>query len=126
MQVGSITPNPIISPPVQQNRRAQDFQAIAQALQSGDLPGAEQGFAQFKKDFHAAHGRNLGQTNVPSAIQDDFRALQAAFDSGDLSSAQGAFQKLKDDFQQGPHPQPTVSDSIAAMAGSGSKVNVVA
>ena len=38
--------------PYQRTHRQQDFAAVGQALQAGDLAGAQQAFAQLQATFH--------------------------------------------------------------------------
>ena len=85
-------------------QRAQDFNALQSALQSGDLSGAQQAFAAFQKDMPAsAQAAQTAQTNSASTPNSqgakDFQALQSALGSGDLSGAQQAFASLQKDLQ---------------------------
>ena len=51
------------------SQRGVDFQALAQALQSGDLTGAQKAFASLQQDMRGAHGhhhhRSSGATQGP-------------------------------------------------------------
>ena len=106
------------------------MQALQQALNSGDLAGAQQAFAQFKQDFHAAHdGHSLYQTGVSDTLKQDLQQLQTALKSGDLAGAQQAFAQFKSDFksQQAPPKEPPVSaDGDRDSAQSSGSINVLA
>ncbi len=98
MSIGPVTANQIPSSTFRPER--QDMQALQQALRSGDLAGAQQAFAQFKQDFHAAHdGHALYQTGVSDMLKQDLQQLQTALKSGDLTGAQQAFAQFKSDFK---------------------------
>ena len=100
MSIGAIGTNFAIQPSSPQRQERQDMQALEKALNSGDVAGAQQAFAQFKQDFHGAHhGQALYQTDVPDTLKQDLQGLQSALKSGDLSSAQQAFAQFKSDFQ---------------------------
>jgi TolA-binding protein len=130
MSIGAVTPN-IASNGNHLRPERQDLQQVQKALNSGDLAGAQQAFAQFKQDFHAAHnGRALFQTGVSDTLKQDLETLQSALKSGDLAGAQQAFTQFKADFkaQQGPPKEPPVSaqsDSNGSGASNGS-INVLA
>jgi hypothetical protein len=87
------------------NQRAQDFQSLRSALQSGDLPGAQQAFANLQKNMQSSSqtaspaNSTPSQTTPSSTVGKDFQALQSALQSGDLSGAQTAFATLKQDLQ---------------------------
>lgn len=125
MSIGPVTPNLVKSSNFRPER--QDMQALQQALRSGDLAGAQQAFAQFKQDFHAAHdGNALYQTGVSDTLKRDLQQLQTALKSGDLAGAQQAFAQFKSDFksQQGVVKEPPMSVSDGAKPTGG--VNVLA
>jgi TolA-binding protein len=130
MTIGAVTPN-VASNGNHLRPERQDLQQLQQALSSGDLAGAQQAFAQFKQDFHAAHnGRALFQTGVSDTLKQDLQTLQSALKSGDLAGAQQAFTQFKSDFkaQQGPPKEPPVSaqsDSNGRGASNGG-INVLA
>ena len=83
-----------------QQRRA-DFQQLAQALQSGDLSGAQQAFAALQQA--GSSSGTQGQGSPPSGqnnpLASDLSTLGQALQSGDLSSAQKAFATLQQDMQ---------------------------
>ena len=95
MTVGSVSPN---NPYVQSaqtgqasafKQRRQDFEALAQALSSVDLSGAQSAFSALQQDFKKVGQAQSGQQTGASG-QDNFQtALQAlgqALSSGDLSA----------------------------------------
>jgi hypothetical protein len=79
----------------------QAFQAVGQALQSGDLAGAQQAFAALQKDAPKSGGaQGNGQgPNSTNPTATDFQNLSQALQSGDLSAAQAAYAKLQTDQQ---------------------------
>lgn len=127
--------------------RKNDFQALASALNSGDLSGAQNAFAALQKDLPpgqqagATGGQNDNSKNNPVAT--DFQNLSQALSSGDLSSAQSAFAKLQQDMQamQGghrghhhhhgggaiapqPQPQPDNTSTGASSSSGDAAINV--
>lgn len=129
MSIGAVTPN-LATSGSQMRPERQDMQALQQALSSGDLAGAQQAFAQFKQDFHAAHdGHALFQTGVSDTLKQDLQQLQTALKSGDLAGAQQAFAQFKSDFksQQAPPKEPPVStDGDSDSTQSTGSINVLA
>ena len=84
-------------------QRRQDFNNLAQALQSGDLSGAQQAFSDLQQ-LRQSSSSNLSSATQPSnqstnVIAQDFTALGDALKSGDLSQAQSAFAKLGQDLK---------------------------
>ena len=71
-------------------QRRQDFQQIAQSLQSGDLSGAQKAFDDFEK---------LTPNAAKGPLSNDFKALGSALQTGDLGAAQQAFSQLQDDIK---------------------------
>jgi len=128
MSIGAVTPN-FVAGGSQLRPERQDMQALQQALNSGDLAGAQQAFEQFKEDFHTAHhGRALHQTGVSDTLKQDLQQLQSALKSGDLAGAQQAFAQFKSDFKsQQPRVQPQQGESgdNSSVLSTGS-VNVMA
>jgi len=122
MTVSSVSSSPYqTNAPTPWQQRAQDFKALANALQSGDLTGAQQAFAALQKD-------QPGSTSTTSAsgqnsqASNDFQSLQNALQSGDLSGAQQAFASLKQDLQgahRGHHHHHHRSTQNTSSGGSG-------
>src|SRR5215831_12323278 len=131
-------------------QRQQDFQSLADALQAGNLPGAQQAFAALQKDRTAGQGHNVSggsgnqQAPAASALKTDFDALQSAVQSGDLSGAQKALTTFQQDLQhvgqgQGYHrhhhphggggesaPQQTIADFVSGLYGGNSSTTASA
>jgi hypothetical protein len=102
--------------------RTSDLKQLSQALQSGDLAGAQQDFSAIQ---------NLGQ-NGPFASgnafalsnrQQDFNAIGQALQSGDLTGAQQALAQLQSTFQGNKavtDPGPAVIINISEQAAASS------
>lgn len=96
-------------------QRKQDFDALASALQSGDLAGAQKAFATLQQDTQAMGQAQRGQGSNSSAVsqsgatsmKDLMNQLKQALSSGDLQGAQQAFASLQQNMQanqsQGHH-----------------------
>lgn len=111
-------------------QRGSDLQQLGQALQSGDLAGAQ-------KEFSAI--QSLGQSGPfasgdafkSSQREQDFAAIGQALQSGDLAGAQQAFAQLQSTFhhqsQQSSEPQPavvvTLSESSPASSAAASSAS---
>src|SRR5438093_8206662 len=85
-------------------QRQQDFQSLADALQAGNLPGAQQAFAALQQDrSSSAPGASVTgtpQAGQSSPIRQDIQALQSALQSNDLAGAQKALTTFQQDLQQ--------------------------
>lgn len=104
MSISSISSNAGVpqgwQSPFQQARR--DFGQLAQALQAGDLAGAQKAYA----DLQSLQQNNQSGTNSAASanssadpIQNDFQALGQALASGDLTQAQTDFAQLQNDVK---------------------------
>ncbi|MGA3115010.1 MAG: hypothetical protein ABSF90_11340 [Syntrophobacteraceae bacterium] len=85
-----------------------DFNQLGQALQSGDLAGAQSAFATLQQDIQNASQSQSGQQ------QSNWSALANALQSGDLAGAQKAFAALQTNHHHHHHSggsQGTGSDS---------------
>lgn len=81
-----------------------DFQQLAQALQSGNLGGAQQAFSGLDQLLSASSsGQNNAQANQQGSrnnpLRTDLSAVGLALKSGDLVGAQKAFAQLQADIQ---------------------------
>ena len=80
-----------------------DFQALGNALKSGDVSSAQDAFTKLQKDApwiaNALNGQN-GQNTSSNTASDNLASLASALQSGDLSGAQKAFTALQ---QAAPH-----------------------
>src|SRR5580692_10842025 len=111
-------------------QRGGDLQQLGQALQSGDLAGAQQEFSAIQ---------SLGQSG-PFASGDAFRsnqrqqdltAIGQALQSGNLAAAQQAFAQLQSTFQSqsqsqtGSSPAVVVNLSTGASSSTGNTTSPV-
>jgi|SRR5208337_882366 len=77
-----------------------DFNALATALQSGDLSGAQSAFATLQQDMqNIGQTQSVQQTNQTSQQSNPIITLANALQSGDLAGAQQAFATLMQDAQ---------------------------
>ena len=77
-------------------QRRSEVQQLSQALQSGDLSGAQKAYNALTQNSSS----QSAQSNQNSPLAQDFTALGKALQSGDLSSAQQAFAKLRKDASE--------------------------
>jgi hypothetical protein len=78
----------------------QYFNQLGQALQSGDLTGAQQAFTALTQIIQQTQqGQNANPTGAQSQIQKDLAAVGQALQSGDLGGAQKAFAAVQQDIQ---------------------------
>ena len=80
----------------------QDIDALSQALQSGDLSGAQSAFAtlqQLRPGNQLAQASSADPTKKPGndTLQNDMAAVGKALQSGDLKGARDAFNKMQED-----------------------------
>ncbi len=91
-------------------QRNSDFSALGQALNAGDLSGAQQAFASLQSDqqnlisvMQSQGGQQSNPQNGGNQQTDPLQALQQALNSGDLSGAQQAFAALQQTMVHGHH-----------------------
>ena len=92
------------------HQRGSDLQQLGQALQKGDLAGAQQEFKAIQDLAQSGPFAN-GDAFKISQRQQDFTALGQALQSGDLAGAQQAFAALESTFHhqaQNTQPSPAV------------------
>ena len=77
------------------------LEQLGQALQSGDLSGAQSVFSSLQQllSGSSANQAQITQQTSQSAFNTDINALGQALKSGDLSKAQDALAKLQQDMQ---------------------------
>ena len=84
-----------------------DFQQLGQALQSGDLNGAQQAFAALQQLIpnlsSGSQAQNGQQGSSQNPLLAGLNAVGKALQSGDLSGAKTAFAKLQQDVQSVSH-----------------------
>lgn len=104
-------------------QRRQSFEALAQALQSNDLPAAQQAYTALAQSIPSG----AGQPSNP------FAQIGQALQSNDLPSAQNAFAALqarhKHHHHHGnPQPDPSTTESpqTSATSETGNKINLAA
>jgi hypothetical protein len=106
MNVSSIAPAaaPYASP---SNAAGADFKSLAQALQSGDLAGAQQAWSTLKQDApwiaRASSSSAASSTTSTSPIASALQTLGSALQSGDAVGAQQAFSSLQQAMQSAHH-----------------------
>jgi outer membrane protein assembly factor BamD (BamD/ComL family) len=87
------------SSPVDWQLKAQqikaNFQALAQALQSGDLKSAQQAFATLQKDLPAKSSTATASSASSTNPNDLMNTVAQALQSGNLGAAQQAFAQLQ-------------------------------
>lgn len=77
-----------------------NFQQLSQALQSGDLAGAQQAYANLTSN-------KAGTQSSQSQIAEDFSNLGQSLQAGDLSGAQNTFATLQQDLKSRIQSQAT-------------------
>ncbi|HEY4903717.1 MAG TPA: hypothetical protein VIH89_09620 [Candidatus Sulfotelmatobacter sp.] len=101
--------------------RKSDLQQLGQALQSGDLTGAQQDFSTIQN--LAQNGPFAGgNAFAVNQRQQDFTAIGQALQSGDIAGAQQAFAQLQSTFKSGHavlDPGPSVIINISEPAAGG-------
>jgi len=105
MLVSGINSNTNINPADNEQpkfRQIRDnFQLLEQALQSGNLSGAQQAFAalqQLMPDLSVGNKIQNGQiSRSQGAFRTDFNAIGQALKSGNISEAKAAFAKFQQD-----------------------------
>ena len=96
MPISNVTMTPFT--PNWQNtvqQRKQDFNQLAQALQAGDLAGAQQAYA----NLETLLPQNQTTNSNANPIQNDFASLGKALASGNLNQAQSDFSQLQTDLK---------------------------
>jgi len=101
-------------------QRRSDAQQLGQALQSGDLAGAQQEYNAIQTLAQTGPFAN-GDAFSVSARQQDFDAIGQALQAGDLAGAQQAFAQLQSTFhpQQSLQPQGPPVEVIVNLGSSG-------
>jgi hypothetical protein len=99
--------------------RSSDLKQLGQALQSGDLAGAQQEFSAIQNLGQGGPFAN-GNEFRSNQRQEDFNAIGQALQAGDLAGAQQAFAQLESTFQHQhstePPPSVVVNLSLASTA----------
>jgi hypothetical protein len=87
------------------NAAAADFESLAQALQSGDIAGAQQAWSTLKQDapWIARASSSSAANGTSSPVASALQTLGSALQSGDAAGAQQAFASLQQATQSGHH-----------------------
>lgn len=97
--------------------RKSDLQQLGQALQSGDLSGAQQDFSTIQN--LAQNGPFGGNAFAVNQRQQDYTAIGQALQSGDIAGAQQAFAQLQSTFSSGHRILDPVSPVIISIGEPG-------
>jgi hypothetical protein len=123
----------------------QYFNALSQALQSGNLAGAQNAFSSLQQlapnssqnSATTTSANATSSANGTSSIGSDFSALGQALQSGDLAGAQKAFAQLQQDMQtartghhhhhhsQASNASAATQDSSATTSSSSTSGNLI-
>lgn len=98
-------------------QRGSDQQALGEALQSGDLAGAQQEYNALQTLAQGGPFANGGAYKV-SQRQQDFAAIGQALQAGDLAGAQQAFAQLQSTFKQAQPVGVAQPPIIVTLSGS--------
>jgi len=104
MSISSISSNAPAYQPPQQNGMRQNFLQLTQAVQSGDLSGAQQAYAsliQALPSQGAKAGNGAGGQSNP--FQQAIQSIGSALQSGDISGAQQALQTFQRQMKGARH-----------------------
>ena len=111
--------------------RSSDLRQLSQALNAGDLAGAQQAFSAIQTLAQSSPFANSDAFAI-SQRQQDFSAVGQAIQSGNLAGAQQAFPQLKSTFSGHHHhhgsrvvnpPAPAATVSLSAAATNASSAN---
>jgi len=96
----SATTTPVYQAPPQNGIR-QNFQQLAQALQSGDLSNAQAAYASLIQNL--PHQNPNGSSTSNNPFQQAIASIGSALQSGDLKGAQQALQTLQSQMKGAHH-----------------------
>ncbi len=94
MTIGAVSSSSsVYQPNSQQNTMQQNFQALVQAIQSGNLSAAQQAYATLSQSTptQSGNGSSSGQTNP---FRQALASIGSALQSGDIFSAQTAMNGM--------------------------------
>jgi hypothetical protein len=83
---------------LEKQKTAEDFAALDQSIQTGDVSTARFSLALFKKDIQIPTGSQDPFNNNPT-IRNDIEMLESALTADDTARSQSAFASLKKDLQ---------------------------
>src|SRR5580765_4790505 len=101
MSISSVSASttPAYQPP--QNNIRQNFQQLAQALQSGDLSNAQAAYASLIQNL--PNQTQNGSSNSSNPFQQAIASIGSALQSGDLNGAQQTLQTLQSQMKGAHH-----------------------
>ncbi len=92
MSIGALSSSTSTNPPTSlQNTMKQNFQALTQAIQSGNVTAAQQAYATLTQNMPGQGASSNGQADP---FQQAIASIGSALQSGDISGAQTAMQNL--------------------------------
>jgi hypothetical protein len=110
MNTTAVSGGPSSQPPVPYwQQRYNDLVQLQQALQSGDLSGAQTAYNAIVQLGQTVPGANGVPFKMANREQ-DFQAIGAALQTGDLAAATQSLEALRQTFLQ-PEPSPVQSGS---------------
>ena len=138
MSISSISSSTPVYQPPQQNPASQNFQQLAQALQSGDLSSAQAAYTALTQNLPSKSANGASSQNNP--FQQGLAAIGTALQSGNLSGAQQALQTLQSQMKGAHHghhhhgqsqatgsaSSPTSSATVSALSATSPSVNLTA
>lgn len=139
MSISSISSSAPVYQPPQQDPVSQNFQQLAQALQSGDLSSAQAAYTTLTQNLPNKTADGASSQNTP--FQQGLAAIGTALQSGNLSGAQQALQTLQSQMKGAHHghhhhhsqsqatgsaSSPTSSATVSALSASSPSVNLTA
>jgi hypothetical protein len=105
MSVGAVSFNNFSATgmPGGMNGAKQDFKALQDALNAGDLSDAQKAFSSIQQDFQNIQQTRGAQANSQASggqLQQDFQAIQSALNSGDIDGAKQALATFQQDVKK--------------------------
>jgi hypothetical protein len=111
------------------NGAKQDFKALQDALNAGDLSGAQKAFSSIEQDFQniqKARGAQANSQTGGGQLQQDFQAIQNALNAGDIDGAKQALATFQQDVKKAHghhhhhhhHKSDSTTDSSDPSSGS--------
>lgn len=95
--------------------RKRTFDALQQAVESGDMSAAKTAYEAIQKDMKNAPAGMAGEGGPFAQMQSDFKKLGEALQSGDADAVKDAFTTWQNDLQQmRPHGRDRNGHAAAA------------
>ena len=114
MAISSLGPNPLVNDLFKQRRDA--MKAMEQAVQSGNMAGAQQDFSLARQATQSLQAIAPSSSSTPPSgtLSTDMGNLTSAVQSGDLSAAQAALSQYKSDKTAAAASTASAGNSFAA------------